>query len=152
MHAAAFDTETEAKLVDALRDAGAHRVSLVATFNDEIAGHILFTPVTFENGADEGDLIGLAPMAVLPEQQRRGIGSQLVRAGIETCREAGYKAVVVLGHAGYYPRFGFQPASAFGIQCAYDVPDEAFMALELVPGALKNLHGTVHYHLLFNKR
>jgi putative acetyltransferase len=93
--------------------------------------------------------MGLAPMAVLPARQRQGIGSALVRDGLGRCRELGYEAVVVLGHPGYYPRFGFVPASRFGIGCEYDVPAEVFMALELVPGALRGKPGTIRYHPAF---
>src|SRR5437762_2911415 len=80
--------------------------------------------------------MGLAPMAVLPREQRRGIGSALVRAGLDRCKQSGFSAAVVLGHPAYYPRFGFTPASRFAIKSEYDVPDEAFMALEFEPGIL----------------
>ena len=95
--------------------------------------------------------LGLAPMAVAPEYQQQGIGSALVRSGLEHCRAAGYKAVIVLGHPRYYPRFGFVPASHFNIRSQYDAPDEAFMALELEPGALGEIGGVVKYHPLFDQ-
>ena len=107
-----------------------------------MVGHIAFSPVTIEPA---GSAIGLAPMAVLPAHQRRGIGGRLVREGLEQLRAAGHGAVVVLGHPEYYPRFGFTRASRFGLRCELDCPDEAFMALELVPGALANRAGLVRY-------
>lgn len=84
-------------------------------------------------------------MAILPAYQRKGIGSQLVRAGLEECHRLGYKAVVVLGHPDYYPRFGFVPASTLNLKCEYQVPDDTFMALELSKGALSDISETVKY-------
>jgi len=133
VHLTAFDTPSEAALVDALRDQGASVVSLVAVDADVVVGHILFSPVTVDGGGSR--ILGLAPMAVRPERQRQGIGSALVRAGLEASRRGGAAAVVVVGHAAFYPRFGFVPASRFGLRCEYDVPDDVFMALELVSGA-----------------
>jgi len=94
-------------------------------------------------------MMGLAPMGMAPEFQRRGIRSALVRAGLERCRELGFSGVVVLGHPGYYPRFGFQPAARCGLGCEYEVPEEVFMAMELQPGALGRASGTVRYHSAF---
>ena len=88
-------------------------------------------------------------MAVLPDYQRRGIGSALVHAGLRRCAEIGFGAVVVLGHARYYPRFGFEPASRFDLTSTYDVPDDVFMALALVDGALHGTTGVVHYDPAF---
>ncbi|MDB4637726.1 N-acetyltransferase, partial [bacterium] len=90
-----------------------------------------------------------APMAVLPDFQRQGIGSELVTAGLNICREQGWDAVVVLGYPEFYPRFGFVPASQFKIGCEYDVPDEVFMLVELNTGALDGCWGTVNYHSAF---
>jgi putative acetyltransferase len=145
---AAFETSAEADLVDALRAQAEPFVSLVADEAGSIAGHICFSPVTL-SGHDELKILGLAPMAVLPEQQRRGIGTALVRAGLERCRQLGFAAVVVLGHAEFYPRFGFAPASRLGIGSEYDVPDEVFMALELQAGVLNGKAGTIRYHAAF---
>ena len=88
-------------------------------------------------------------MAVLPSHQRNGIGSKLVRAGLEECRQLGYVAAVVLGHPEYYPRFGFAPSIRFGIRCEYDVPEEVFMAMELRQFALLGVSGIVRYRTEF---
>lgn len=125
-------------------------VSLVALDEGAIVGHILFSPVTVD-GHPELLLMGLAPMAVAPEHQRRGIGSALVEAGLTACKALGATAVVVLGHPEYYPRFAFRPASGWGLVSEYDAPDEAFMALELRDGALRGVSGTVRYHPAFGE-
>ena len=139
----AFGTPVEARLVDALRDAEG-RVSLVATLEDRIIGHILFTPVVLDPPTAVR-VAGLAPMAVRPDHQRSGVGTSLVRAGLDECRRRGYSAVVVVGHPGYYPRFGFAPARAKGLHCEFEVPDDAFMVVELEPDALAGAGGVVRY-------
>jgi putative acetyltransferase len=128
---AAFEAGAEAALVDALRENGKITLSLVAAIEGEVVGHILFSDIEMEPGGTAARILGLAPMAVLPDRQGRGVGSALVRRGIEDCRELGYRGVVVLGHPDFYPRFGFSPASRHGITSIYDAPDEAFMALAL---------------------
>ena len=143
----AFGQPDEADLVDRLRRQSPGYLGLVAEADGVVVGHILFSSVTLDAGS--ADVRGLAPMAVLPEHQRSGVGSELVRAGLATCAGDGAEAVVVLGHPDYYPRFGFRPASAFGLSCAYEVPDEAFMALELVEGALADAEGVARYHPAF---
>lgn len=148
VNAAAFPTPLEADLVDALREQAHPVISLVAERDGTILGHILFSPVTLDSRPGL-PVMGLAPMAVTPEYQESGIGSALVRAGLEECRQKGFSAVVVLGHPEYYPRFGFVPAVRYGIRSEYDVPDEVFMALELVPGALRDAAGTIRYHAAF---
>ena len=144
----AFDTSMEAEIVDALRQEAAPLVSLVAEEEDSLVGHILFSPATLASRPDLR-IMGLAPMAVIPERQRQGIGSALVHAGLEECRRLGAAAVIVLGHADYYPRFGFAPASRLGLTSEYDVPDEVFMALELERGVLSGGSGVVRYHPVF---
>jgi putative acetyltransferase len=139
---------TEADLVDALRAQATPLMSYVAELDGTIAGHILFSPVTLLSHPDLA-IMGLAPMAVLPTLQRQGIGSALVRTGLDACRDMGAGAVIVLGHAEYYPRFGFVPASRFGIRSEYDVPDDVFMAIELIPGFLAPRPGTIRYHPAF---
>lgn len=145
----AFETAAEANLVDALRAVRPH-VSLVAEEEGRVVGHIFFSPVTFESGETGALAMGLGPMAVLPEMQRRGVGSRLVREGLEECRRLGAVAVVVLGHADYYPRFGFARASAKGLRCKWPVGDEHFMAAELRPGALDGVRGLVEYRPEFD--
>lgn len=147
LNSAAFGQAVEADIVDALRDANGV-ISLVAEVRGHIVGHILFSPVTLASHESLA-IAGLAPMAVLPDRQRQGVGSLLVRAGLEACRRAGFGAVVVLGHAEYYPRFDFAIATDRGIDCEYDVPAEAFMLLELEPGYLAGASGTIHYHRAF---
>lgn len=147
----AFGQPAEADLVDLLRTRGKVILSLVATQNERIVGHILFSPVMIESEGGLFTAVGLAPMAVLPELQKQGIGSQLVKHGLEQCRQTGHECVVVLGHAEYYPRFGFVPASRYGLKCEYDVPDEVFMALELREGALKDRTGIAKYQPEFNE-
>jgi putative acetyltransferase len=133
----AFGGAAEAEIVEALRGAGAVTLSLVADLGGEIVGHILFSPARVESARGEVQAVGLAPMAVLPDHQRRGVGTALVRAGLEWLRQRGHGAVIVLGHPTYYPRFGFVPASRFGVRWERPCPGEAFQALELVPGALR---------------
>lgn len=148
LHEAAFDTPAEADLVDALRREARPLVSLVALEDNELVGHIAFSPATLDS--DPGlRIAGLGPMAVLPARQREGIGGALIEAGLAQCRTAGFAAAIVLGHPGYYPRFGFAPASRFGLDCEYDVPDEVFMARELEPGALAGCAGRIRYHPAF---
>jgi putative acetyltransferase len=148
IHAAAFATPTEATIVDTLRQQAQPIVSLVAEESGEIVGHIMFSPVSLSGNQDR-KLMGLGPMAVAPAHQRKGFGSALVRVGLDHCRHLGYSAVVVLGHPQFYPRFGFSPASRFGLDCEYDVPEGVFMALELKPDGLSEVAGTVKYHSAF---
>lgn len=149
LNAAAFGTGAEARLVDALREQASPLVSLVAEQDGAIVGHILFSPVTIPEH-DDMKIMGLAPMAVAPARQRQGIGSSLVLAGLDRCRALGAGAVVVLGHPAFYPRFSFVPSTQFDIECEYDVPEEAFMVLELERGFLRGTSGTIRYHAAFN--
>ncbi|MDH3639411.1 MAG: N-acetyltransferase [Gammaproteobacteria bacterium] len=144
-----FETSAEANLVDTLRKQTQPVVSLVAEESGAIAGHIMFSPVLL--GDDPTfKIMGLAPMAVSPESQHKGIGSALICAGLERCKRLGVGAVVVLGHPEYYPRFGFLPSTRFGIGCEYDVPEEVFMILELQPGYLRGRSGMIKYHVAFS--
>lgn len=147
----AFGQIEEAAIVDKLRQRGALTLSLVATRDNEVVGHIAFSPVAIESQGSSFEAIALGPMAVLSTHQRQGIGSALVRAGLEECRRLGQEIVVVLGHPNYYPRFGFIPARARGIDCEFEVPDEAWMVLELKEGGLVGKRGTVHYRPEFGE-
>jgi len=148
MNIAAFGTAAEADIVELLRADTHNTVSLIAEEDGGIVGHIMFSPVQIAGGFDL-PAMALAPMAVSPHRQRAGIGSELVRAGLDHCRQAGVSAVFVVGHPSYYPRFGFARASTFGFSCEFDVPDDVFMAMELIPGALARGAGTVHFHKAF---
>lgn len=144
-----FPSPAEADLVERLRAEANPVVSLVAEDDGAIIGHILFSPVTL--AADSSfPAMALAPMAVLPGRQRQGIGSSLLRSGLDECNRLGCQAVFVLGHADYYPRFGFVPASRYGVVSQFEVPDEVFMALELEPGALAGMAGKMRYHEAFD--
>ncbi len=149
VNTAAFATLVEGDLVDALRKLAQPFISMVAEKRGEIIAHIAFSPASLL-GHPDVKVMGLGPMAVLPDHQRQGIGSALVNAGLERCTELGCDLVVVLGHPEYYPRFGFSPATRFGIDSEYDVPAEVFMALELQPDALGGRTGTVQYHAAFS--
>ena len=149
VNAEAFDSEAEANLVNSLRDSGISFISLVAEEDEEIIGHILFTPVELIGDDYSLKLMGLAPMSVRPDLQKKGIGSQLVKTGIENCAAQGYDAIVVLGHPEYYPKFGFVPSVKYGIKSEYDAPDEAFMILELKESSLKDENGIIKYHVAF---
>jgi putative acetyltransferase len=145
----AFGGKEEADIVDALRKRSATVLSLVATDEGRVIGHILFSPVTIESESSSFPAVALAPMSVLPEYQGKGIGSDLVRAGLDECRAMGHELVVLVGHADYYPRFGFVPARERGIECEFEVPDEAWMLLELREGALGGRKGTVKFQAEF---
>lgn len=142
----AFDGGPEAGLVDVLRANCADFLSLVADDEGRVVGHILFTPVVVEGSAGEVTGMGLAPMAVLPGRQRNGIGSELVRSGLELLREDGCPFVIVLGHPDYYPRFGFDRASRHGLRSQWDgVPDDAFMVMLFDPDILPDGGGIARY-------
>ncbi len=146
----AFNDKTTADLVDALRKNGHSVLSLVAIQGEDVIGHIMFSPVKIVSDTESFDAISLAPMAVLPNLQRQGVGSELVRRGLSELRQKDHGVCVVLGHAEFYPRFGFLPARQFKIRCKYDVPDEAFMVTELRKGALAKIRGTVEYSSEFD--
>jgi len=147
VNASAFLTPAEANLVDTLRDAGGISLSLVAENREGIIGHLLLSPVSVDGMINA---VGLGPVAVLPAFQRQGVGSALVRFALSECPARGVQAVFVLGHPEYYPRFGFVPASRFGLKFTADVPDAAFMAVEIIPGCLGNKSGLVRYRPEFN--
>jgi len=147
----AFDNRpNEARLVDLLRAAGKAILSLVAVSEGEVVGHILFSLVTLDPPHADFNRVGLGPVAVSPEFQRQGIGSRLIREGLDRCRQMGYGLAVVLGDPRYYSRFGFRRASNYGLGNEYNA-DEDFMALELKEGALRDVRGVVKYASEFNE-
>ena len=149
INAEAFETKEEADLVNALRDSGVSYISLVYEKNNELVGHILFTPVELVGDTSDLKLMGLAPMAVSPKLQNKGIGSSLIKAGIQQCINDGYDAIIVLGHPDYYPKFGFVPSVKYGIKTEYEVPEDVFMVLEVKENSLKGKKGTIKYHEAF---
>ncbi len=151
INAQAFQQEAESLLIEKLRKSEYFipELSIVAEKGGELIGHILFSKIRIE-GEVRTPSIALAPMAVLPEFQNQGIGSLLIREGLEKVKEMGFKSVIVLGHKDYYPRFGFKKASNWGIQSPFEVPDEVFMAIELEEGALANAAGVVVYPEAFS--
>lgn len=150
LNCAAFGQPTEAAIVEALRDSEGS-LSLVAEEEGRIVGHVLFTAVTVESASGRSTGLALGPMAVAPEYQNKGIGSALVRDGLARLREAECPYVLVLGHANYYPRFGFVPASGFGIRSRWEgVPDEAFMITVFDRSALPADGGVACYRPEFD--
>lgn len=149
VNVSAFGRPAEADLVDALRDQVQPIVSLIAEDNGALVGHIMFTPVCL-SGHSALKIMGLAPLAVAPDHQRKGVGSALVRAGLDQCMRLGFGAVVVLGHPDYYHRFGFSSSARFGLGCDYQVAEGAFMVVELQVGFLCGASGTIKYHTAFS--
>jgi putative acetyltransferase len=143
----AFGQDQEANIVDALRNNGAALLSLVATVDDRVVGHIIYSPAVI-GGNIEGAALG--PMAVLPEHQRQGIGSKLIEAGNRKLKDAGCPFIIVVGHADYYPRFGFRPASEHGIKCQWDVPDDVFMLVVMDQAKMESVSGLATYRHEFS--
>jgi putative acetyltransferase len=157
----AFGGSGEANAIEALRDREAVTLSLVAvieashpatpwTRDDRVVGHLFFTPATIEAADHTWSALGLAPLAVLPEYQRQGIGTALMKSGLAECTRLGHERVIVLGHPEYYPRFGFQRASQYGVRFEFEAPDEACMILALQPGALEGVSGVAKYQPEWN--
>jgi putative acetyltransferase len=142
----AFGQDQEGHIVDALRANGAALLSLVATLQSRVAGHIMYSPVLV--GHVTGAALG--PMAVLPEHQRQGIGSMLVEAGSQKLKHAGCPFIVVVGHSAFYARFGFKPASTYGVNCEWDVPDDVFMALVVDQARMQGVVGLAKYRAEFS--
>jgi len=142
----AFGQDDEANLVEQLRADGDALVELVAASGEALQGHILYSPLAITRGSETLHAGALAPVSVLPAFQRQGLGGDLIRAGNARCAELGLSAIVVLGHADYYPRFGFSAALAESLEAPFSGPH--FMALELTPGALRG-GGRVRYAKAF---
>ena len=153
VHCQAFAQDGEARLVNALREDGKinPNLSLVAVHDNTIIGHILFCPISIDSEDATVPATALAPLGVHQDYQCRGIGAALVQEGLDECRRLGQQIVIVVGHPGYYPRFGFTKACEWGIHAPFPCPDEAFMALGLEEGALDGVSGTVHYPLAFDR-
>ncbi|MBI1872757.1 MAG: N-acetyltransferase [Acidobacteria bacterium] len=142
----AFGQDQEGNIVDALRANGAAVLSLVAAVDGRVVGHIMYSPLLV--GGVQGAALG--PMAVLPEHQHRGIGTSLVEAGNRQLRHDGCPFIAVLGHATFYPRFGFRPANTYGITCEWDVPDDVFMMLVLDEAKMSDVVGIAKYRTEFS--
>jgi putative acetyltransferase len=144
----AFGQDQEGKIVDTLRSNGAALLSLVATLDDRVVGHIMYSPISVDSNTVGA---ALGPMAVLPEHQRQGVGSKLVEAGNRKIKDLGYPFIIVLGHSSFYPRFGFTPAGNHGIRCEWDVPDEVFMLLVLDEKKMRGVSGLAKYRHEFQE-
>lgn len=149
----AFGQENEARLVENIRRRANFnsKLSLVAIKNEKVVGYLLFSPIVIQTPKDDIPALALAPLAVCPKFQNQGIGSELVKQGLEECKGLGHKVIVVIGHPNYYTRFGFSSATAKGLKAPFPVPDEAFMILELVPGALDGISGMIKYPPVFDE-
>ena len=143
----AFEQEQEGNIVDALRANGAALLSLVATLDGRVVGHIMYSPITVD-GRITGAALG--PMAVLPEFQRQGIGGKLIEAGNRKLRDNGWPFIIVVGHPEYYPRFGFKPASAQGVTCEWPLPDNVFMLLVMDVARMQGVSGLARYRHEFS--
>ncbi len=147
VHSNAFGRNDEARLTDRLRlsDVFVPELSLVAICDNVLVGHIMFTEICVVDDDKETMSLSLAPMAVVPAMQRKGIGSLLVNNGLAKARTLGYKSVIVLGHEHFYPRFGFVSTNRWGIKAPFNVPDSVFMGLELEDSAFSGVKGVVRY-------
>lgn len=148
---AEFTDNDEHNLVNRLRKSKEFikELSLIAEDKNRIIGHVLITKALINGENKSYETLALAPLSVLPEYQKSGIGKKLMNRGIERAKELGYKSIVVLGHESYYPKFGFEKASKYGVKAPFEVPDEAYMILELVPGGLNGVSGIVEYSKAF---
>ncbi|MBC2253598.1 N-acetyltransferase [Listeria welshimeri] len=150
----AFKGTVEADLIESIRSSDYYQPSLslvVEAFDGNIVGYLMFSEISLEAAGGSRFILALAPLAVLPEYQGSRIGSKLMEEGIRLAREKAYPAIAVLGHADFYPRFGFISSEQFGIRAPFDVPAEYFMLLELYDGSLENLAGTIHYPAAFSE-
>jgi len=149
----AFNQINEGQLVDKLRNTNCfiRELSLVAKFKDEIIGYALFYPIKIRKNSKLSDSLSLGPVSVLPEYQNQGVGTKLIKTGLEIAAKLGFKSVIVIGHPEFYPRFGFQKASKWRIVSPYPVSDDAFLAKELVANGLEGCDGTAQYPEEFDK-
>jgi putative acetyltransferase len=151
--ALAFNGNAEARLVENLRKTTEYspHLSLVAKHRNKIIGHVLFYPIKINTGREECISLALVPVSVVPDFQNRKGGSRLIKAGLEEAKKLGFKSVLVVGHSKYYPRFGFEKASKYGISAPFSVADNAFFAIELEKDVLKNCRGTTEYPKEFDE-
>jgi len=147
----AFEQEDESCLVDKLRkkDQFIPELSLVAEADETVVGHILFYPVIINSANQKHTTLSLGPMSVLSEYQKKGIGGKLINEGLKRAKKFGFRSVIVVGHPEYYPKFGFTKASKWSIKVPFEVPDEVFMALEIVEGELQDKSGIIEYPVEF---
>jgi len=153
VHTAAFNRDGEARLVEKLRKTPAYipELSLVARYRNAIIGHILLYPVKINAYKKKCNSLALAPISVIPRFQNKKVGSILIKEDLEKAQKLGFKSVIVVGHPEYYPRFGFEKASKYGISPPFNVPDTAFFAIELEKDGLKNCNGTIEYPSEYNE-
>jgi putative acetyltransferase len=146
----AFEGEAEAQLVGELRKSSGFipDLSLVAELNGRIVGHVVLSKVKLKSASGESEILALGPMSVVPSQSHRGIGSELIDAAVARAKPLCYTAIVVAGHPEYYERFGFKPASDWGVNCNLSIPGDALTAMELVDGSLSS-GGEVQYPDIF---
>ncbi|WP_239256557.1 GNAT family N-acetyltransferase [Listeria ilorinensis] len=150
----AFGRQEEADLVERIRATAYYQpaLSLVAERNDRtLSGYLLLSELEWKTADETRLILGLAPLAVRPARQKKGIGSALVEEGLRLAKEKAYPAVAVLGHAAYYPKFGFRPSTDFGIPAPFAVPEENYLLLELYPDSLKGMTGTIQYPDAFSE-
>jgi predicted N-acetyltransferase YhbS len=143
----------EGRLIRMLRDGDSYLedLSIVAERHGRIIGYVMLVPASVKGFPDALPSLVLAPVAVLQEYQGRAVGSRLVEFALDRARDLGYGSVFVFGHPAYYPRFGFKPASLWGVTSPFDVSEESFMTLELVDGALEGVHGQLDVSPVFQQ-
>lgn len=148
----AFGNDDEGDLIEAIRDSRYYipALSLVAVVDGKIVGHIMFSLIKVVGDETETPVLTLSPMSVDPDHQRQGVGGKLVNKGLDECRRLGYGVVTVIGHPDYYPRFGFVEARKAGLEVPFDVPDEAFLVIELIPGSLEEVSGMIEFSSPFD--
>jgi len=148
----AFGQPEEGRIVDKIRESCEETISLVAVEGEKVVGHIFFSPALIKHNGKTIKGMGLAPMAVHPDYQNKGIGSLLVKDGIKRVRHTGCPFIIVLGHDKYYPRFGFEKASMYGIKPQWDgVPAEAFMVMILDKEKMAGVSGMATYRKEFDE-
>jgi len=153
LHTIAFNGHGEARLVEKLRRTPIYirELSLVARYRNAIIGHVLFYPIKINTRRKKCDSLALAPISVIPSFQNRKVGSRLIKEGLEKAHKLGFKSVIVVGHSKYYPRFGFEKASKYGISAPFDARDNALFAIELEKDGLKDCSGTLEYPVEYSE-